>query len=518
MLGRYDRALLLARLGRAWQQDNTEQARAWIEKAVQSIESAPGQEDTIERAQRLTAARNLLVILGAHDKVLGSRLNKVINAAAEAEAAVAGRENAHAKAEAALDVLDTDPQRAMQFGSASLRAGGSYKLAGLLWRLRKRDVNLSDTLFMETIAAARARGYDPDLLAILPVVAFEGPVPSDKLRGSLLNALAEGLLRVPNSPQEQYAICRLASLAAPRLQEFQRLTPQQAGVVRARLVECQPNLDPASRREVSEALQEQPLYTIDDLLEAASKTSDLEQRVIYRNRAAYMAFSEQKYDRAIGIIDGFSSEERESANKMGGGLWDNWRGSFASSAAVAHLRRGDRSLMHQIIAAVPLHLRAQVQISVAAELATKDAPAAKQLLDEARTALSKTGSPQDFNSHLALVRLYATLDPPDSLSILLDAVKAMNRSEQSPQTGGNTTNAEAEIPLLSNNMLLARYTLPASLLALDEVGVRQAISSIASPTRRAAIRLRLLGASLGQRRDATPKTPTKLKGGDNANQ
>jgi hypothetical protein len=253
-LGRYDRALLLARLGKVWQQADKEQAQAWIEKAVQAVESSPDKEDATEYSQRLNAARSLLVILGAQDKTLSARLNKVISAATEA-APTDSRANAQAKAEAGLAVLDSDPQRALQFGLASLRAGGSYKLASLIWRLRKRDVNLGDTLFMETVAAARARNYDPDLFNVLPVVAFQGPSPSDKLRGLFLGALAEGLLRVPTSAQEESAVCRLAPIAAPLLPEFQRLLPQQAAMVSAQIARCQPGLDPSARKEVSDATQ-----------------------------------------------------------------------------------------------------------------------------------------------------------------------------------------------------------------------------------------------------------------------
>lgn len=516
-LSRYDRALLLARLGKVWQRDDAELAREWIEKALQAMESSPDKEDATERVQRLSTARSLLVILGAQEKALSARLNKVINAAADTRTPFGGSENAKAKAEAGLAVLDSDPQRALQFGLASLRAGGSYRLASLIWRLRKRDVKLSDTLFMEVLATARANNYDRDLLAILPAVAFEGPSPSDKLRGSFLGVLADGLLRVPGSAEEQSAPCLLAFLAAPLLPEFQRLIPQQAGMVRAQIATCQPTLNSEARKEVGDALQDHPLNTVDALLEEAGKTSGLERRVMYLNRAAYIAFSEQKYERAINILDGYSSEERESANKPAGGLWESQRIEFASAAAVAHLRRSDRPAMHRIIADTPAHLRAYVQMSVAAELVKKDGPAATQLLNEARTAIAKTGSPQDFGSYLLLVRLYAALNQPDALPALGDAIKAMNQAERSPRGGSPADEVEAQMPLLSNNLMLGRYALPVSLLELDDVGVRQTLASVDSPTRRAAIRLNLLGASLERHRASTPKPATEPKGQNNAN-
>ena len=505
LLGRYDRALLLARLGRTWQQSDAVRARAWIEASVENVESSPDKKDAAEYARRLNTARSLLVILGAQDKALGARLNKVISAATESATSTDGRENAKAKAEAGLAVLDSDPRRALQFGLASLRAGGSYKLASLIWRLRKRDVNLSDTLFSEVIAAARARNFDPDLINVLPVVAFEGPSPSEKLRGDFLGVLAEGLLRVPTSAQEESALCRLAPIAAPLLPEFQRLLPQRVAMVGAQITKCQPSLDTAARKEVGEALQGQPADTVDDLLTAAGKAYDSERRIAYLNRAAYKAFSEQKYERAISILDCFSSEDRGSANRTLSGLWDSWRSDFASALAVAHAAHNDRAAMYRVIAETPAHLRAFVQMSAAAELAKKDSPAAMQLLGEARAVLAKIDSPSNFGSYLMLVRLYSTLKQPDALPALGDAVKLMNRSKQE---AADVAGAETEIPLLSNDILLGRYALPVVLLEMDDTGTRQAISSADSPARRAAMRLNLLKSSLERSRAVSPKPAT----------
>src|SRR4051812_5374155 len=61
-LGRYDRALLWARLGQLWQQRDVEHARAWVEQAVQAVEAAPDKGDAAEQSQCLNTARRLLVI------------------------------------------------------------------------------------------------------------------------------------------------------------------------------------------------------------------------------------------------------------------------------------------------------------------------------------------------------------------------------------------------------------------------------------------------------------------------
>jgi hypothetical protein len=89
----------------------------------------------------------------------------------------------------------------------------------------------------------------------------------------------------------------------------------------------------------------------------------------------------------------------------------------------------------------------------------------------------------------------------------------MNQVERSPQNAGD--DAEAQIPLLSNDMLLGRYALPVTLLEMGEVGTRQAIAAADSPARRAAMRLNLLNASLERHRGAATKTSTTDQRGRN---
>jgi hypothetical protein len=259
------------------------------------------------------------------------------------------------------------------------------------------------------------------------------------------------------------------------------------------------------------------LTTEEPNLRAAGRTSELGRRVAYRNRAAYMAFGERKYDRALSILDGFTREERELGDKESAGLWDSWRSSFAAAAAVEHLRRGDRSMVQRVINDTPPHLRPSVQISVAAELTKKDGPAAKQLLDQARAALTKADSARDPHLYLSLVHLYAPLDPHDALASFQEAVKVMNKAEQASGAGDDGGDAAAGISPLSDDALLAQYNLPASLLSADEAGVRQAIASVNSPTHRAAMRLRLLNGVLAQLSAAPPKSAAPPGGRDNAN-
>jgi hypothetical protein len=338
-------------------------------------------------------------------------------------------------------------------------------------------------------------------------VAFEGPAPSDELRGLFLVALADGLLRIPGPAEEPSAPCRLASTATPLLPEFQRLVPQRAAMVRAQVGRCQAGFDASARGDAEDALRDRPLNTVEELLDAAGRTSDAVRRVAYLQRAAYKAAGEKNYERAVGILDGFNGSERELTLRATGAAWDSWRSDFASGAALAHLGRGDRPSVYRVISGTPAHLRANVQLSVAAELLKRDAPAAGQLLDEARVSLAKGDTPGDFGPYLLLTRLYAILGRADAIQTLSEAVKAMREGRDA---GG--ADAESQIPLLSNDLLLGRYNLPAALLEVDDVGVGQAIAAADQPARRAAMRLSLLSASLERRRARATTKPNETKG------
>lgn len=73
-LGPRERALLWARLGEAWWQEDAERARAWMQKAVEAVESVPQREGAAERGKRLGLARELLGIVAPKGTALRARL------------------------------------------------------------------------------------------------------------------------------------------------------------------------------------------------------------------------------------------------------------------------------------------------------------------------------------------------------------------------------------------------------------------------------------------------------------
>ena len=497
-LTRSDRALLWGRLGNAWWNEDSVRAHTWMQKAVEEVKPASDHESAAERQQRLSTARSLLGIVAQRDKSLSTELTLLLAYDAERAPDRDRSDDANALIDVALAVLNTDPKHAAELGSASLRISPSYRIAALLWRLRSRDKKVGDALFNETLILAKATN-EKNLFDSLASVAFRGPVPSDELRRRLLSVLAEILLRVPSSASDEATVCRFSSTVAPLLDEFLRLLPLQWGAVRAAMQRCQTTLPSFSRKSVEEALRDQPLKTVADLESEADKASSQEIRDEYLIRAASLASQEKNFERALLLLDRISDQGRK---QLGGG-WESWRWEYASSAAVTHLKAGDRSAMHKVIAATPVTLRALVQIGVAQELVKAgDRDSAFELLSEARQRLAQSSGTEVVYGYFSLLRQYERLMPLDTISVFNEAVKAINRSEKSDPKASPTLESEAS--LLTNDILLGPYKVPVGLLERDEPGIRVAISSIESPTKRVAIRLNLLVAALERHRTITP--------------
>ena len=109
--------------------------------------------------------------------------------------------------------------------------------------------------------------------------------------------------------------------------------------------------------------------------------------------------------------------------------------------------------------------------------------------------------------YLSLVTMYVELLPADAIGVLNEAVKAINNEEAFNKGGGEYSDMYARINALSNDLLFQLFKLLVALFEIDDIGVRDALSSIKVPMKRAAIRLNLLRALLEQHRGMT--TPPK---------
>ena len=511
------RALLWARLGQQWWRDDPERARAWILKSIEIVEAVPNRENPAERNLRLATARLLLNIVAPLDQKLSKRLIVILSEDAERVGEAERRENAEGLVEAAISIVDKDPQRAAKLGAIALRVGRPTPIAWLILRLRSRDVKLGDALFAQTIEVAR-QTLDAELINSLSHSIFLEsmqpgaaiPALPDEMRSELLKLDLTFLQANPINAENRDRVCMgVISFIAPVLGHFERLLPQQAPIARQSINLCHSQF-PLAQQRIDEALNNQPLNTVEALLKAGDDVEDLKVRTVYQYRAAALAREKNDFERALKIMDSISTEGREFMN----GAWENFRVEWAVQSALGYYKSGDLYGMRSIINAAPADLQPLVRIGFVWQLPetrNKETDPTLEFLNEARTGLRRSKFPdaEKWSYFFALLKLTVQYQPAEASGDLKEAMAGLNRIEKS-----KVKESDNDKPDGLDGSGFSR-TVPASLLAMDEYAVREAVSSITSPESRAQVRLVLLEGCLEKMRSLRQAGSTTRPGVSN---
>jgi hypothetical protein len=513
-----DRALLWARLAQRWWLDDPERARAWMLKPIEIVEAVPNKENPDERLQRLSTVRSLLPIVAPLDQKLSARLVAILTQDSEQQAKDERAANADGLLEAAVSLVNTDPQRAAELGALALRVGHPTLIQWLIFSLRSKNPKLADVLFTQTLAAAR-QTFDTDLLNSLSLVAFPesrevGGAPNmgmtDTLKTEVLRAYVAYVQANQITPETRNSVCIVVSgLIDPILPQFDRLLPQQAVIVRQSINQCH-STNPPAQQLFADALRVQPLTTIDDLLKAGDDAQDVKVRTIYQFRAAKLAMEQKDPDRALKILDTMSDESREFM----GGAWDGFRGDWAATAALQHLAIGDVGGMQLIINAIPSELQPFAKMQFVDRLPAdrnKDTDPTLEFLSDARDGFRHASdSGADVSgSYVFLLKLIVKYQPAEATAVLKEVITAVNHADEAKAKAKK--NSHDDRAWFSGSEVFS-----AALLEMDEYTVREAVSSISSVDTRIQVRLEFLRVCLERMRSArqlTPKPKTsKVKG------
>jgi hypothetical protein len=474
-------------------------------KAIETVEAVPNKEAPDKRQERLTVARLLFQIAAPLDQKLTKRLLVVLSDDHPADAERAA--NADSLIDAAATLVNTDPKRAAELGALALRTGYSNFLPTFLYALRHKDPTLADGLFSQALVVGRQTLSGP-LIDLLTRTAFpvqmqlpDRPVPPDNLRAELLQLHVVFLQANQIKPDSQNDTCTgVITFIAPVVLEFDRLLPQQAPIVRQAVNQCK-SANPLGQQRIDDALRNQPLNTIEDLLKAADDAEDLKVRTVYQFRAATLATQKKDYERAIKILDGMSKDARTFM----GGTWEARRWEWATLSAIKQYEAGAVFEMRQTINAVPAELQPFSKISFLREFKPKpkdDADPTLQFLTEARADLRRTSYGSDtekYSWYFVLLELTVKYQPEEARMVLKEAIAVLNRAEEA-----KAADASKDQPVHLDTSAISS-SLPATLLEMDEYAVKEAVSSIASTRTRAEVRLELLGACLQRMR--TMKQP-----------
>jgi hypothetical protein len=503
-----DRVLLWAKLAQRWWRENPEKARSWILKAIDIVRDVPNKENPGERRERLAAARALLQIITPLDQELSKQLLSFLIEDIEKAADADRSANADGIIEAAISLASRDPQRAAELGTMALRVGQPNQITSLIFALRRKDRKLADVLFGQALVAAR-EPLTSEFLNSLTYAAFPEAMqgeansswPPDNLRAELLRLDVAFLQVNPINAENRNSICgSIGAFIAPVISHFDRLLPQQAGVVRQSVIQCNSS-SPLVRQRMDNSLSQRPLNTVEDLLKAADDAQDMKVRTVYQYRAASMAKEQQELDRAIKILDSMSSEAREFM----GGSWEAYRWEWAALLALRHFKSGDVYAMRVVLNAVPADLQPFARLAFVAQLPekrNKETDPTLEFLSEARAGLrrSSIADAEKCSWYFGLLRLIVKHQPADATAVLKEAVAALNNAAQANDKTGSKEARAAWLESISRN-------LPATLLELDEYSVKESLAAISAPDVRVQVRLDFLGACLARLRNLKQATP-----------
>jgi hypothetical protein len=508
-----ERALLWARLAQTWWQDDAEKAHSWMLKSTEVVEAVPNRENPQERNERLTTARALLNIVTPLDQKLTKRLLAVLNQASEHATEADRTANADGIIAAAISLVDKDPQRAAELGALALRVGRSTKIVWLISKLLSKDPNLGKGLFSQTIEAAR-QSLDPELINSLTQSVFPesvqpgAPQPElpDSLRIELLNLDIVYLQANPITAENRTSICTsVLSFVAPVLAYLDHLLPQQANIARQAINQCQ-STNPLASQRVDDALRDQPLNTVDELLKAAADADDYKAETVYLFRAASLAKEQDEIDRALKILDSMSTESRDFM----GGSWEDYRWDWAALSAMRHFKSGDIYGMHLVMNAVPADLQPFAKLRFVSQLpdkTNKDTDPTLEFLNDARKGLGRASihDAQKIGWYFTLLRLAVKFQPADATDVLKEVVTALNHAAEAEK---QKTSGEDSF---SPDRLGISGGLSSSLIELNEFAVREAVSSISSAETRTLVRLELLGICMERMRSSKDANPNKRR-------
>ena len=350
------RALLWARLGELWWREDREKARSWLLKAVAIVKEVPNREGSEDRSRRLNTARVLLQIIVPLDQGISKKLIPILDERGEEEARNQREANADAVIQAAIVLVDKNPERAAEMGALALRIGEPSDIASLIFALRGKDTRLSEALFGQALVAAR-QTLTPELLHSLTRAAFptesqiktKMPELPDVLRRQLLQLHIAHLEANRITPENRNSICGgVISFILPVVGQIDRLLPEQAGLAHQFVNECQ-SVSPLAQQRVDDSLRQQPLRTVDDLLKAADDAQDLRVRTVYQYRAAALAKEKKDYERALKILDSMSREARDFMQ----GSWEAYRWEWAARSAIKHFNNGELFEMRKVMKRFP---------------------------------------------------------------------------------------------------------------------------------------------------------------------
>jgi hypothetical protein len=498
VLNNNDSALIKAKIAEAWWDKDNPKARLFLSQAIDLVERVPNKESDSEKRTRLNITRAIFRIFTTKDTKISQRLLNVLNAEAN-KSNDSNQETAKTLIDVALSLVKSDPQRAADLGIQALRLGRPYSFSELAMNLRPFSSSLADKLLTEALKIAR-QSNDNEWLRQLTSTIFPEALntnfviqpPPDSFRREFLQLLLNQAQQMELASMTNKDICTFVLWnIAPLKNQYSNLLLDKVGQLQITLSKCPADFSSISQKNDNKTTNDAPLNTIDDLLDAAKRTTDEKTKASLLMRAAQMALRAKQFEKMIAILDSFSEEGR----KLISPAWDIARYRAAADLALEKYNQNDLSLMNEIIENVPDYLQPNARTRLVEKLPkTASRQLIIELLTEASRKLPKSSisNSEKYLLFSELTQLYAQIEMyVEAYDSFKQTIVALNQEEKD-----NPRNENDKLTYALNFKLPKNF--PSAFLDNQEQNINESLRSIESPFIRSINRIAFLIYSLNQ--------------------
>lgn len=258
-------------------------------------------------------------------------------------------------AQTALQYLETDSKKAFELGILSINSGDGNQILSFWLALSKKYPNQSKIFYDSYISLAERKAITEPYSAIENLgnmifpeifvsssILIDKDIYSNERRSRFLKLLFDTAQRSQN-------ICLMAGRISKLSSQYELLAPAEGIGLRGLINNCK-------SKSYFQDSQGNVLSTLDDFFNAAEKTEDKNLKLIFKLRAAQIAFNEELYDKSIEILETIEEKERT-------GFWESLRKD--SAVQIAYRRYLTKSVadIYSVLNDVPENLRLEAKIS-----------------------------------------------------------------------------------------------------------------------------------------------------------
>lgn len=522
-----------------WDYDKTRARRLFEEvfKGAGSLESKVGQGAFISSAPELVEPlrfemrKEILQSVSKRDAELAEKLAASIQSAkpdrnlnAATRQLALDRELVEHNLAVALNIADSDPQRAARLARDSLNRRISSDFTKLIRSMRPSNPELADQLFLDALAALQRKPiYISNKIGVLAPYVFpetddepgehsDGPVNPEMVT-RFLDLIYDAVTRLSTESQvNENSPFGTSSFDHGTLQailpHFEKQSPARAAVVRSLIDEIVKKINQAGRKDMwdgeDEAWREMFRSKITDLVAKAEAAANKEEAdELYSEAAMVLTDRDNQFDKALLLIEKISDKQKRTL------ILAELRTSATNSAT----ERGETEQAYRYARGIT---DLETQVRAFQEIATKmidkkETEKALEVVNEtARLIPHLSDKSSRAEAFLILAAVATRLSAAKGFDVMQSAVEAINHAEFGPHWSDQTiytdTKASKSSEFEREVSGLERLDFSGSLLVLARADFNRALALAQTIKMKEASLLAQLAVCLGV------LTPSNLDG------